>query len=239
MPAKRRTAGRKPGKRGCHALTRKGLPCGQPAMRGQKVCKMHGGMAPQNRAAAAERLERERQAERATRAARRLLGGELLVNPLEALLGQVREAAANVEALRELAASLASRPDQEELREYRRQFRRWEKGERSDAPEPPAALYGINHLGDGAPHVLVIMYAEERDRLVKFSKAAVDAGATEKMLELEARRGHQVARIITRLLDDPRLGLEQQARTIGRGIAAELLRALAAEEAPPVLELTA
>lgn len=40
----------------CSAHTRAGKPCGQPPMAGQRVCRMHGGKAPQNIAAAEERV---------------------------------------------------------------------------------------------------------------------------------------------------------------------------------------
>lgn len=234
------TAGRKPGPRGCHALTKRGKPCGQIAMRGQRVCKMHGGKAPGAMAKAAERLERAELEARAHRHARRLLGGTLEVNPLDALLGAVREAAANVHALRELAAELTI-PTDEELREYRAAFLRWQIGE-SDSPDPPQkprTIYGINHLGDGAPHVLVVMYGEERDRLAKVAKAAIDAGATERMVALEEAKGAQVAGVISRLLDDPRLSLDAQAKAVGRAVAAELLRGLAEAQAGEPLALTA
>lgn len=44
------------GKYGCTAKKRDGSPCGQRAMRGSAVCKMHGGKAPQVLAAARLRL---------------------------------------------------------------------------------------------------------------------------------------------------------------------------------------
>lgn len=39
----------------CHATTRAGERCGNPPMRGGRVCRMHGGAAPQVRAAAKRR----------------------------------------------------------------------------------------------------------------------------------------------------------------------------------------
>lgn len=43
--------------RGCVGHKRNGDPCGQPAMKGGWVCKMHGGKAPQVMAAAEARLD--------------------------------------------------------------------------------------------------------------------------------------------------------------------------------------
>ena len=40
----------------CSAHTKTGRPCGQPPMAGQTVCRKHGGKAPQNLAAAEQRL---------------------------------------------------------------------------------------------------------------------------------------------------------------------------------------
>lgn len=40
----------------CRAHTRKGNPCTQPPMTGQRVCRMHGGSAPQSIAAAEQRV---------------------------------------------------------------------------------------------------------------------------------------------------------------------------------------
>ena len=43
--------------RGCKGHKRNGKPCGQPAIKGGVVCRMHGGSAPQVRAAAEKRLD--------------------------------------------------------------------------------------------------------------------------------------------------------------------------------------
>ena len=40
----------------CHATSRKGVQCKQPAIPGGAVCRYHGGGAPQVKAAAMERL---------------------------------------------------------------------------------------------------------------------------------------------------------------------------------------
>jgi hypothetical protein len=41
----------------CHATRRDGERCGNPPMRGQGTCRMHGGSSPQARRAAGRRLE--------------------------------------------------------------------------------------------------------------------------------------------------------------------------------------
>jgi hypothetical protein len=41
---------------GCSARRKNGMPCGNRAIQGGTVCRMHGGSAPQVRAKAAERL---------------------------------------------------------------------------------------------------------------------------------------------------------------------------------------
>lgn len=44
------------GRTPCNGHTRAGKPCGNPAMKGTTVCRMHGGSAPQVQAKAAERI---------------------------------------------------------------------------------------------------------------------------------------------------------------------------------------
>ncbi|MGH4010663.1 MAG: hypothetical protein ACRDTH_21295 [Pseudonocardiaceae bacterium] len=53
----------------CLATRRDGCGCGNPPMRGQAVCRMHGGASPQARRAAAPRMEAARQ--------RRVIGYQL------------------------------------------------------------------------------------------------------------------------------------------------------------------
>jgi hypothetical protein len=48
---------RGPGWRGCTATTRRGTACCGQAIKGGTVCRMHGGGAPQVKAAALERLK--------------------------------------------------------------------------------------------------------------------------------------------------------------------------------------
>lgn len=70
--------------------------CTQAPMLGQDVCRFHGGAAKQNRAAGARRVAKIKAIATLAR-----MGIPVETTPEDALLGQVAEAAGNVEFLRE------------------------------------------------------------------------------------------------------------------------------------------
>ena len=86
------------------------------------------------------------------------------------------------------------------------------------------ALYGPNHLGDGAPHVLVQMWNQERDRAARFAKLALDAGVVERQVRISEQQGAMLAKVIEATFFDLELSEAQRAR--GRELAARHLRAL-------------
>lgn len=218
---------RAPGPRGCTAIAKhSGKPCAQPAMRGQRVCRYHGGASPNARRAAQARLEAEAAARRARRVLERRLGGSLPADPAEALADLVAEGRANVAALRELVAELGPPPTPQELHERRQAMRDWLAGDRDDPPEPPMALFGPDHLGDAKPHVLVSMYAEERKLLLAAAKAAGDLGVAERAQLLEEQEAALIATVIGRVLADPSLSLSPELQQLGRQVAARELLAL-------------
>lgn len=59
--------------------------------------------------------------------------------------------------------------------------------------------------------VLLRMYNEERDRLAKTSKLAVDAGVAEKAIRLAETYGEMLARLIRGVLDELKLTAAQKA----------------------------
>jgi hypothetical protein len=87
----------------CGARTRAGGACQQPAMKGQKRCRYHGGMSPQAKRAAAVRLERDRMVARLGR-----LGVEVPenANPLEVMQLALDLAHGDLEAMRHAVAEL-------------------------------------------------------------------------------------------------------------------------------------
>jgi hypothetical protein len=184
---------------------------------GAVVCRWHGGRAPQT-AAAAER--RGALAKVAGEMAR--LGVGIEVDPAEALLAMVYEAAGNVAFLRQQVAQLPVHPVMRHVELVD------EDGEvvGHQAEVVEAGLYGPDHLGDARRHVLVRLYEEERTRLANFSRMALAAGVEERRVSLAERQGAQIAEVIVEVLDAMDLTAEQ--REVGRRVAAERLRSLAA-----------
>jgi hypothetical protein len=83
----------------CKAHTRQGRPCGNCAMKGQLVCRLHGGASPQARAAAAARLAEQKALTEIAR---------LDVVPVGNALEALQEHAAVVVAWRDDCAAMVS-----------------------------------------------------------------------------------------------------------------------------------
>lgn len=80
---------------GCRAHRRDGSPCGNDAMRGQKVCRMHGG-----KSIGAEAAAEQRQAEAAAEATvRKLWAGLDQVEPVKDPIGSLERLAGALEQL--------------------------------------------------------------------------------------------------------------------------------------------
>jgi hypothetical protein len=165
-------------------------------MVGARVCPMHGGMAKQVRAAAARRVQRQR----AQAAISRLVGEPVTVEPINALLGVVYEAAGNVELMRQLVRGLsltagpglvdvvddsAESPDDAE----------WERHtELRDGIAMP------DHLGDLRVHPFFTMYNDALERLARVSREAIKAGLEERQVQLSEQQGVLIASVLNNVL---------------------------------------
>jgi hypothetical protein len=86
------------------------------------------------------------------------------------------------------------------------------------------AVHGADHLGDGRPNVLVTMYNEERDRLAKVCKMAIEAGIAERAIAIAESQADAIVTVISRVLDS--LGLPRAKRDAAQGVAVAALREL-------------
>lgn len=215
----------KKGEPACHGHinnSRPPVPCKALAMDPEfgTLCHVHGGKARQVRVAAAKRRGLAAINEELDS-----LGCVIDVEPAEAMIIMVRESAANVVYLRGLVQQLKGKVGE-------------------DGPvvidEEGVAKVDPSWVGDGIaqridpdnwksePHVIVRMYNEERERLVKFSKLCRDAGVDERMIQIAEAQGQWLVNTLDRVFEMLELNETQrnQLPVIMGKIVAEL-------EAPP------
>lgn len=174
----------------CHARSsRTGKPCQAWAVRGATVCAAHGGRAPQVRAAAARRLALGEALDEL-----RSLGRPIEIDPAEAMLEMVYEAAGNVAVYRALVRSLDTRIDHKPGHIQG-------KDEEVDDAWRDELGRGIAGRVDpsnwkAAPHIWVTLYDEERERLVRFCKLARDAGVDERRVQLAEAQGRRIGLVL-------------------------------------------
>lgn len=196
-----------------------GQRCQAWAMAGSEVCRVHGGRAPQVKAAAARRL-----AEQAAQRAVRTLGLQVDVSPTEALLEEVRWTAGHVAWLRDRVQELAEEPTH-----------RFD-GEDEDILETPgqrgALTWGTTKVktgGDDAgttqeakPSVWYELYTRERTHLIKVCGAAIRAGAEERRVRLAEQQGDLLALALRRILGAFGLADDPRVATIVPGVLREI-----------------
>lgn len=167
------------------------------------MCRYHGGRAPQVRAAAARRLALEGVTREAAR-----LGLVLDVDPLDALVESVHEAAANVAVLRLQLAELRVQVS---------------KDGAIAVPDPESGGF------EARVHILVGLYNDERDRMVRYAKLCLDAGVDERRVRLAEAQGQLLARVVQAAVDacDP----TPEERAAATQAAARVMRQIGAGEA--------
>lgn len=187
------------GKRRCWARAKKsGLQCPHLAMKGQNICHMHGGRAPQNKAKAEGRMVEDR-----ARALVATYGRKIDTTATEALLDEVQWTAGHVAWLRERVQEIESEA----------------MVEGTDSEHP--LVWGVTKKKTGgddfgttseaAPNVWLKLYQQEREHLVKVCSAAIKAGIEERKIQLAEQQGALVAQAIRAILGDLQLTVEQQA----------------------------
>lgn len=190
---------REDGRRRCLGRSKKtGAQCGDIAMKGQDVCRSHGGRAPQNLKAAELRMAEER-----ARTLVETYGRKIETTATEALLEEVQWTAGHVAWLRERVQEIETVEDagvDAENGLVWGTIRRKSGGEDRGVTE------------EATPNVWLRLYQQERTHLVKVCSEAIRAGIEERRVRLAEQQGSLVAQVIRAILGDLELSPEQQAR---------------------------
>ena len=150
---------------------RTGQQCKRWAIPGGTVCTMHGGAAPRVQEAARRRLlAAEAVADLAT------FGVHIETTPVEALEAMLWEAAGNVAVLRQLVNTLPL--------QVSGLIGAGEDGDLVFAEGPALAGRLKNDSTAAAPHIWVVMYNAERDRLARLAEACAKLGIDERRVRL-------------------------------------------------------
>ncbi len=176
----------------CKAKRTDGEPCKAWPIKGAEVCRVHGGRAPQVKAAAKRRVALGEAQEELNR-----LGVPIEVDTAEAMLQMVYEAAGNVAFLRkriqqlEQGGRLTGDFDADDVVSALGE-------EENRRPSIAGRVDPKNWKGE--PHVLVTMYNEERERLVRWSKSCREAKVDEYRVALEHKQGERLAEVRRRAM---------------------------------------
>jgi len=204
----------------------KGERCKAWALKGQTVCRVHGGKAPQNLAAA-----RRRQAEERAQEILETYGRPIETTPSEALLDEVKWSAGHVAWLRQRVQEIESQAAP--ARNTSSDDEDDDEGGSSGRSHP--LVWGVTRRKTGgddwgrteeaAPNIWLRLYQQERTHLVKVCEAAIRAGIEERKVRVAEQQGAQVAAVIRGVLAELRLTPEQQA--LVSDVVPRHLRALA------------
>jgi hypothetical protein len=186
----------------CGATTRQGGRCNLVAGKGTSHlywgnCLHHGGCT-KNGVAFAARLKAEAEMAKADAAN----GNTVEVDPIDALVAEVRRAAGHVEWLGRLIAQ-------------------------SD----PDALTD-NRAAGTELSVWLRKYQAERQLLVQVAESAIRTGVDERRVRIAQKEAQLIAGVFEKVMADEQLGLSYTQREVFRVVAARHLRALATQGEP-------
>lgn len=180
----------------CQAKRTNGEPCKAWAIKGAKVCRVHGGSARQVRRKAVERVKEAKAAEVA-----KLFVEAVDTTPGEALVDLVQWTAGEVIYWRREVARIA----EDSPEKLTASLARVESGEKSD-------MYFQVKTVEVQAHISYRMLTSAQERLAKFSAMALKAGVEERRIKLAENQGELVVMAIRMILSDLALTPEQQER---------------------------
>lgn len=172
--------------------------CGKWAMAGQQVCRAHGGAAHKARGLTVFAEDRGRL--RASALVARF-DGAMYRDPLHCLLDMVQRAATAERAY----AALIGELDQILI----------DSGD------------GRNRGARCEPHVYIRLWGEERDRLARVARMAIDANVSARQAMLDSSQAEVLVGVIEATLAAPEVGLaEGQALALKRQLGREIRKAI-------------
>jgi hypothetical protein len=180
----------------CSAISkRSGKQCRGPAIDGATVCRLHGGSAPQVKKAAARRLATQTALQWATQ-------------ELESAGLPDRTPLEHLEAV---------------LEEDARAFALWDLACETLVVEG-STLLGKNKHGEELIHPYVVERNQAAQRWARTSKYALDAGVSERRVQIEQDRANLIATAMRATL--AALGLSAEVQQQGLSILGQKLRQL-------------
>jgi hypothetical protein len=201
----------KPSCNGHKKRVRPHVPCPRPPMKGAAVCLAHGGGSPATRNLAAKRVAWE---ETEGEVAKLLRECDLPdQHPIDGLLEVVRHSGAMMRLLGSLCAALDLDPGEVHVSIT-------DSGDVAKWGDDNG-LYGFNHKGDQATHILVSMYGQWADRYARACKTALDANIDERLVRNAESTTNAVFVAVTRALDKAKLE-PAQAQEFSIALADEL-----------------
>lgn len=186
-----------------------GKRCGNYPVHGGKVCRMHGGAAPQVAAKAAARAQQD-----AIRGLLENLGTPAPIDPGQALLELIAAKNGEVHWLRAVVK------DQEQAALV------WGRADYENGIGPMGPV--DKYTDKAAVNIWWDMLRKAEDQLASYSSQALRAGIEERRIRLAERTGNQVAMAVRRILDRLNLNTVQQG-LIGTVVPEELRKMIEVE----------
>jgi hypothetical protein len=171
----------------CTATSKQtGKRCKQYAAKGAKVCRFHGGKAPQVKKAAEVRAARINAEEKAQRM---LARAGIDADPIEHLLESLHRAAALVEVWAVMVAEIDEVAEEENANSETRGELGYEEDTDPKSPYELSVrskdrLLSLDRHGQAGVHPYMVEYQNALDRRAKFAKLCIDAGVEQRQVEL-------------------------------------------------------
>jgi hypothetical protein len=145
------------------------------------------------------------------------------IEPQQALLAMVSEAAGNVAWLGARVAELSVEADAVEGQQ-RGGNMGYKRGGGLFGPTIIVDKDGDEHVSGEEYRAMTKLYNEWSDKLVKYAKAAIDAGIAKQYVELAQAQGQTIVVVLNKVL--VQLGIKDEQLALARKLIAEEFRAL-------------